>query len=90
MCICGSDLWPYRGLQPLEGPSQMGHEYCGVVVEVGSDVKTVRSGLVLSVRQHLYALPLRLPVVLHAREFMTGAQAPYARVRQLQAPMHAT
>src|SRR5256885_202585 len=35
-CICGSDLWPYRGLQPNEGPAHMGHEYCGVVVEVGA------------------------------------------------------
>ena len=40
-CVCGSDLWPYRGLQPVDGPMHMGHEYCGVVVEVGSDVKTV-------------------------------------------------
>jgi len=43
-CVCGSDLWPYRGLQPNEGPAHMGHEYCGVVVEVGSEVKTVRPG----------------------------------------------
>ena len=35
-CICGSDLWPYRGLQPMNGPAHMGHEYCGVVVEVGT------------------------------------------------------
>src|SRR4051812_4367889 len=28
-CVCGSDLWPYRGLQPLNGPTPMGHEYCG-------------------------------------------------------------
>ena len=43
-CVCGSDLWPYRGLQPMEGPAYMGHEYCGVVIEVGSDVKTVKPG----------------------------------------------
>ena len=30
-CVCGSDLWPYRGIQPIEGPTPMGHEYCGVV-----------------------------------------------------------
>ena len=41
-CICGSDLWPYRGLQPMDGPMHMGHEYCGIVVEVGSEVRTVR------------------------------------------------
>ena len=43
-CVCGSDLWPYRGLQPIEGPTPMGHEYCGVVEEVGSAVKSVRPG----------------------------------------------
>ena len=34
-CVCGSDLWPYRGLQPINGPTPMGHEYCGIVEEVG-------------------------------------------------------
>ena len=43
-CVCGSDLWPYRGLQPIKGPQPMGHEYCGVVEEVGSAVKTVKPG----------------------------------------------
>jgi len=31
-CVCGSDLWPYRGLQPNEGPAHMGHEYCGLLL----------------------------------------------------------
>ena len=43
-CVCGSDLWPYRGANPITGPLHMGHEYCGTVVEVGSDVKTVKPG----------------------------------------------
>lgn len=43
-CICGSDLWPYRGLQPIDAPMHMGHEYCGVVVEVGRAVRTVKPG----------------------------------------------
>lgn len=43
-CICGSDLWPYRGVQPVGQPTPMGHEYCGVVEEVGRDVRTVRPG----------------------------------------------
>lgn len=43
-CVCGSDLWPYRGLQPTNGPQPMGHEYCGVVEEVGSAVKSVKPG----------------------------------------------
>lgn len=41
-CICGSDLWPYRGAQPIDGPTPMGHEYCGIVEEVGSGVRSVR------------------------------------------------
>ena len=43
-CICGSDLWPYRGLSPQDGPAHMGHEYCGIVIEVGSEVKTIKPG----------------------------------------------
>ncbi len=43
-CVCGSDLWPYRGAQPVERATPMGHEYCGIVEEVGSDVKTVKRG----------------------------------------------
>lgn len=43
-CVCGSDLWPYRGLQPTDAPAHMGHEYCGTVLEVGGAVKTVRPG----------------------------------------------
>jgi hypothetical protein len=35
-CVCGSDLWPYRGLQPVNEPTPMGHEYCGIVEEVGA------------------------------------------------------
>lgn len=43
-CVCGSDLWPYRGIQAITQPTPMGHEYCGIVEEVGSAVKTVRPG----------------------------------------------
>src|SRR6478735_4757730 len=43
-CICGSDLWPYRGIEALDGPRPMGHEYCGIVEEVGSAVSTIRPG----------------------------------------------
>ena len=43
-CVCGSDLWPYRGANPITQPTPMGHEYCGVVEEVGSAVKNVRPG----------------------------------------------
>jgi threonine dehydrogenase-like Zn-dependent dehydrogenase len=43
-CVCGSDLWPYRGIEPVDGPSPMGHEYAGIVQEVGSEVRTIRPG----------------------------------------------
>src|SRR3954466_8466319 len=43
-CICGSDLWPYRGANPVTQPTPMGHEYCGIVEEVGSDVTSVKPG----------------------------------------------
>jgi len=42
--VCGSDLWPYRGIQPVAQPTPMGHEYCGIVEEVGSAVKSVKPG----------------------------------------------
>ena len=43
-CVCGSDLWDYRGINPVDQPTPMGHEYCGIVEEVGSDVSTVKPG----------------------------------------------
>ena len=43
-CVCGSDLWPYRGLEAINGPTPMGHEYCGIVEEVGGAVRSVRPG----------------------------------------------
>jgi threonine dehydrogenase-like Zn-dependent dehydrogenase len=43
-CVCGSDLWPYRGIEPIDGPAPMGHEYAGVVEETGSDVHAIKPG----------------------------------------------
>jgi threonine dehydrogenase-like Zn-dependent dehydrogenase len=43
-CVCGSDLWPYRGIDAPSGPTPMGHEYCGIIEEVGSAVENVRPG----------------------------------------------
>jgi threonine dehydrogenase-like Zn-dependent dehydrogenase len=43
-CVCGSDLWPYRGIEDLEWPAPMGHEYVGIVEEVGSEVTTIKPG----------------------------------------------
>jgi threonine dehydrogenase-like Zn-dependent dehydrogenase len=43
-CVCGSDLWPYRGIESVSRPSPMGHEYVGTVQEVGSEVTNVTPG----------------------------------------------
>jgi len=43
-CVCGSDLWPYRGADPLEHPTPMGHEYVGIVEDIGSSVRTIKPG----------------------------------------------
>ncbi|MCS6994841.1 MAG: zinc-dependent alcohol dehydrogenase family protein [Anaerolineales bacterium] len=43
-CVCGSDLWPYRGIDELKQPMPMGHEYVGIVQEVGSQVKHIKPG----------------------------------------------
>lgn len=43
-CVCGSDLWEYRGINPVSQPTPFGHEYCGVVEAVGSDVTSVKPG----------------------------------------------
>ena len=84
-CICGSDLWPFRGLNPIPAPMAMGHEYCGVVEEIGSAVKTIRPGQFV-----VGSFCLSDNTCPHCRfgfqsscvqrEFMTGAQAPLARV----------
>ena len=43
-CICGSDLWPYKSMEPTESGRRMGHEFIGVVEEVGDEVRTVKPG----------------------------------------------
>jgi len=43
-CVCGSDLWPYRGIEDLEWPAPMGHEYVGIVEEVGAEVQAIKRG----------------------------------------------
>ncbi len=84
-CICGSDLWPYRGLNETAGPKAMGHEYCGIVEDVGSAVKSVRPGqfvvgsFCLSDNTCPHCL-FGFQSSCEQREFMTGAQAPLARV----------
>ena len=84
-CVCGSDLWPYRGLNDVTAPMAMGHEYCGIVVEVGSAVTTVKPGqfVVGSFCLSDNTCPhcrFGFQSSCEQREFMTGAQAPLARV----------
>ncbi len=43
-CVCGSDLWSYRGINPVAQPTPMGHEYCGILEEVGRAVTSVKPG----------------------------------------------
>jgi threonine dehydrogenase-like Zn-dependent dehydrogenase len=43
-CVCGSDLWPYRGVEQMQWPAPMGHEYVGIVEEVGAEVQTIKPG----------------------------------------------
>lgn len=84
-CVCGSDLWPYRGLNPINAPMHMGHEYCGTVVEVGSAVTSVKPGqfVVGSFCLSDNTCPhcrFGFPSSCVQREFMTGAQSEFARV----------
>jgi threonine dehydrogenase-like Zn-dependent dehydrogenase len=46
-CVCGSDPWPYRGIAPVPQPKPMGHEYCGIVEEIGSAVTSIKRGQVV-------------------------------------------
>jgi threonine dehydrogenase-like Zn-dependent dehydrogenase len=43
-CICGSDLWPYNQMDHDDNGHRMGHEFIGVVEEIGSDVRTLGRG----------------------------------------------
>jgi threonine dehydrogenase-like Zn-dependent dehydrogenase len=43
-CVCGSDLWPYRGVNEVPAPVRIGHEFVGVVEQVGGEVSTVAPG----------------------------------------------
>src|SRR3981189_1210353 len=84
-CVCGSDLWPYRGANPITQPTPMGHEYCGVVEEIGSAVKSVKPGqfVIGSFATSDNACPNcqygYQSSCVH-REFITRAQAPVLRV----------
>src|SRR5438132_2027092 len=84
-CICGSDLWPYRGINPVPQPTPMGHEYCGIVEEVGHAVTKIKPGQF--VIGSFFASDNTCPncqagyqTSCQRREFVSTAQAPVLRV----------
>jgi len=84
-CVCGSDLWPYRGINAVPQPTPMGHEYCGIIEEVGSAVKSVKPGQF--VIGSFFASDNTCPNCqigyqssCQNREFVSTAQAPVLRV----------
>src|SRR5881275_1470797 len=84
-CVCGSDLWPYRGVNPTPKPTPFGHEYCGIVEEVGSAVKSVKPGqfVIGSFAASDNTCPNCLAGYTTScvhREWMVGAQAEMLRV----------
>src|SRR2546427_9245876 len=93
--VCGSDLWPYRGIQPVTQPTPMGHEYCGIVEEVGSEVKSVKPGQF--VIGSFFASDNTCPSCqigyqssCQHRELVGGAQAPRLRIPLAEGTLVAT
>ncbi|MGW2476693.1 zinc-dependent alcohol dehydrogenase family protein [Streptomyces sp. NPDC001665] len=94
-CVCGSDLWPYRGAEPTGQAHPMGHEYVGFVEEVGSEVTAVRPGqfvvgsfatsdnVCANCRNGFQSSCLN-------REFMSTCQAEYVRIPNAQGTLVAT
>ena len=84
-CVCGSDLWPYRGISPVTQPTPMGHEYCGIVEEVGSAVTSIERGqfVIGSFFTSDNTCPhcqVGYQSSCRHRELVVGAQAPLLRV----------
>jgi threonine dehydrogenase-like Zn-dependent dehydrogenase len=84
-CVCGSDLWDYRGIDPVTEPTPIGHEYCGIVEDVGRDVTTIKPGQF--VIGSFFASDNTCPHCqagfqssCQYREFVDGAQADRLRV----------
>jgi threonine dehydrogenase-like Zn-dependent dehydrogenase len=84
-CVCGSDLWPFRGINAVTQPTPMGHEYCGIVGEVGSAVTSIKPGQF--VIGSFFASDNTCPhcragyqTSCEHKEFISTAQAPMLRV----------
>ncbi|MDX2936142.1 zinc-dependent alcohol dehydrogenase family protein [Streptomyces ipomoeae] len=94
-CVCGSDLWAYRGLEPVDQPHPMGHEYVGVVEEVGGAVTSVKPGqfVIGSFATSDNTCPNCLAGYQSNcahREFMSTCQAEYVRIPNAQGTLVAT
>jgi threonine dehydrogenase-like Zn-dependent dehydrogenase len=94
-CVCGSDLWQYRGTDPVTEPLAMGHEYVGIVEEVGSEVTNVKPGQF--VVGSFCIADNTCPNCLNGyqsscvhRDFMSACQAEYIRVPYAQGMLVAT
>jgi threonine dehydrogenase-like Zn-dependent dehydrogenase len=84
-CVCGSDLWPYRGINPITPPSPMGQEYCGIVEEVRSLVKSVKPGQFVigsffTSDNTCPTCPIGYQSSCQQREVINTAQAPLVRI----------
>ena len=84
-CVCGSDLWDYRGINKVTQPTPIGHEYCGIVEEVGRAVTKIKPGQF--VIGSFFASDNTCPncqAGYHSscqhREFVGGAQSDWLRV----------
>jgi threonine dehydrogenase-like Zn-dependent dehydrogenase len=94
-CVCGSDLWPYRGAEPIGDPHPMGHEYVGIVEEAGSEVTSVKPGqfvvgsFATSDNTCANCRNGWQSSCLH-REFMSTCQAEYVRIPHAQGTLVAT
>jgi threonine dehydrogenase-like Zn-dependent dehydrogenase len=75
-CVCGSDLWYYRGVTDFPADGPIGHEFIGVVEQVGDDVKTLSAGdfVVRLQRRNVSGLPGRNDHRLRARRLHSRRQ----------------
>ncbi|MFD5448670.1 zinc-dependent alcohol dehydrogenase family protein [Streptomyces sp. NPDC127100] len=94
-CVCGSDLWPWRGLEPIGDAHPMGHEYVGFVEEVGSEVTAVKPGQFVvgsfATSDNTCANCRNgFPSNCLHREFMSTCQADYVRIPNAQGTLVAT
>lgn len=94
-CVCGSDLWPYRGAEPTGRAHPMGHEYVGFVEEVGAEVTAIRPGQFVvgsfATSDNTCANCRNgFPSNCLDREFMSTCQAEYVRIPHAQGTLVAT